>query len=161
VSSRADAVGSMSVTYRPLTASDHDFCVQVHHLAMRSYVEPLWGWDQALQDRLALDFVTHHDPCHEIALVGDSPIGFLSYQHRPDRIYLNKLYLHPNYHGKGFGSQILLRMIQHADSAAVPIELSVLTTNPRARAFYERHGFFAMQATVEKVYMRRLAGSDN
>jgi ribosomal protein S18 acetylase RimI-like enzyme len=149
----------MSVTYRSLTASDHDFCVQVHHLAMRSYVEPLWGWDQALQDRLALDFTTHEDPCHEIALVDDAPIGFLSYQRRPDRIYLNKLYLHPNFHGKGFGSQILLRMIRHADATATPIELSVLTTNVRARAFYERHGFLTLKATPERVLMRRAVGA--
>jgi ribosomal protein S18 acetylase RimI-like enzyme len=149
----------MTLTYRPLTAEDRDFCVLVHHLAMRAYVEPLWGWDQALQDRLALEFIGHHDANHEMALVDDVPIGFLSYQQRPDRIYLNKLYLHPDYHGKGFGSQILLQIIQRADAAATPIELSVLVTNVRARALYERHGFSAVKTTPERVLMRRTVGA--
>jgi RimJ/RimL family protein N-acetyltransferase len=145
----------MALTYRPVAAGDREFCVLVHHLAMRAYVEPLWGWDEAQQDRLALEFLDHRDAIHEIVLADGSPIGYLSYQNRHDRLCLNKLHLHPQYHNRGFGSEILLRMIRRADSAAVPIELSVLTTNPRARAFYERHGFFAVQATAEKVHMRR------
>jgi len=146
----------MALTYRPLATDDGDFCVVVHHLGMRAYVEPLWGWDEARQDRLALEFLDHRDAIHEVVLADGSPIGYLSYQHRDDRLVLNKLHLHPKYHNKGFGSEILLRMIRRADAAAVPIELSVLTTNPRARAFYERHGFFAVQATAEKVHMRRV-----
>jgi GNAT superfamily N-acetyltransferase len=149
----------MALTYRPLATRDRDFCVLVHHLAMRAYVEPLWGWDEARQDRLALEFLDHHDAIHEVVQADGSPIGYLSYQHGHDRLILNKLYLHPQYHNKGFGSEILLRMIRRADSAAVPIELSVLTTNPRARVFYERHGFFAMQASAEKVHMRRVVSS--
>jgi len=149
----------MALTYRPLAARDQDFCVLVHHLAMRAYVEPLWGWDEAKQDRLALEFLDHRDAIHEVVLADGLPIGYLSYQHRHDHLILNKLHLHPEHHNKGFGSKILLRMIRRADSAAVPIGLSVLTTNLRARAFYERHGFFAMQTTAEKVHMRRVASS--
>jgi hypothetical protein len=33
----------MIVTYRPIAVTDHDFCIRVHHLSMREYVEPLWG----------------------------------------------------------------------------------------------------------------------
>jgi len=149
----------MALTYRPMVTDDRDFCVVVHHLAMRAYVEPLWGWDEARQDRLALEFLDHHDAIHEVVLVDGSPIGYLSYQRRYDRLIINKLYLHPKHHNKGFGSEILLRMIRHADSAVVPIALSVLTTNLRARAFYERHGFFAVQTTAQKVHMCRVVSS--
>lgn len=149
----------MALTYRPLATRDRDFCVLVHHLAMRAYVEPLWGWDEAQQDKLALEFLDHREAIHEVVLADSSPIGYLSYQHGHDRLVLNKLHLHPEHHNKGFGSEILLRMIRRADSAAVPIELSVLTTNLRARVFYERHGFFAMHATAEKVHMRRVISS--
>jgi len=149
----------MALTYRPLATRDRDFCVLVHHLAMRAYVEPLWGWDEAQQDRLALEFLDHRDATHEVVLADSLPIGYLSYQHGHDRLILNKLHLHPEHHNKGFGSEILLRMIRRADSAAAPIELSVLTTNLRARVFYERHGFFAVQTTAEKVRMHRVVSS--
>lgn len=145
----------MIIAYRPLTVSDHEFCVRVHHLAMRVYVEPLWGWNEPQQDTLALEFLKHHNAIHEIALVTDTPIGYLSYQNKAEVLFLNKLHLHPDHHGQGHGSQIMLRLIRLAHSGRKPIELSVVTTNPRARKFYERQGFIAVETTAEKVRMRR------
>src|SRR5262245_54241129 len=127
----------MTITYRPLADGDCDFCVRVHHLAMREYVEPLWGWNEAQQDLLALDFLKHRDAVHEIVLIDGVPLGYVSYQLRTDGLFLNKLYLHPKYHGKGYGSEILQRIVRLAPSTSIPIQLSVLVTNPRARTFYE------------------------
>jgi GNAT superfamily N-acetyltransferase len=145
----------MKVIYRPLVASDHTFCIHVHHISMRAYVEPLWGWDEALQDRLALEFLKHRNAIHEIAVVGETPIGYLSYQDNADSVLLNILHLHPDHHGQGHGTQIILKLIRMAHSNRKPVELSVLVTNPRARTFYERHGFIAVEGTAQKIRMRR------
>jgi GNAT superfamily N-acetyltransferase len=145
----------MIVTYRPIAVIDHGFCIRVHHLSMRAYVEPLWGWNELLQDKLALEFLNHREANHEIALVMQTPIGYLSYQNRPEVLLLNKLHLHPKHQGQGYGAQIMLRLAQLAGSSHKSIELSVLTTNPRARKFYERHGFVVVQETAEKVRMLR------
>ena len=143
------------ISYRPLVASDFDFCVHVHHLAVRAYVEELWGWNQAQQDVFALEFMTYRNATHEIALVSDVPIGYLSYQDKTEALFLNKLHLHPDHQGKGYGSEILSRLIRHAQRNCKSIELTVLTTNPRARAFYERHGFVSVDANREKIRMKR------
>ena len=37
----------MMITYRPLAVRDREFCVRVHHLSVRAYVEPIWGWNEA------------------------------------------------------------------------------------------------------------------
>ena len=58
----------MTITYRAVTAGDRAFCVRVHHLAMRAYVEPMWGWNEVLQDTLALEFLEHRNATHEIAV---------------------------------------------------------------------------------------------
>jgi ribosomal protein S18 acetylase RimI-like enzyme len=144
-----------AVSYRPLAESDREFCIRVHHLSMRAYVEPLWGWDEILQNRLALDFLKHQNAVHEIALVGESPIGYLSYQDTPEVLFLNKLHLHPDYQGRGHGSEIMSRLIRMADSTRKSLELSVLATNSRARSFYERHGFRTVESTAHKIRMRR------
>lgn len=145
----------MIVTYRPVAITDHDFCVRVHHLSMRAYVEPLWGWNELQQDKLALEFLDHRQANHEIALVKQRPIGYLSYQNKAELLLLNKLHLHPEHQRQGYGAQIVSRLVRLASSSHKPIELSVLTTNPRACKFYERHGFVIVQGTAEKIRMRR------
>jgi GNAT superfamily N-acetyltransferase len=145
----------MFVTYRPLTVADYEFCVRVHHLSMRDYVEALRGWNEPQQDTLALEFLNHHDATHEIALVREVPVGYLSHQDKADALYLNKLHLHPEHQGQGHGTQIMLRLVRLAHSSSKPIELSVLTTNPRARQFYVRLGFIAVEQTAQKIRMRR------
>ena len=145
------------ITYRPLAAGDWEFCVRVHHLAMRAYVEALWGWNEALQDRLALEFLKHPNATHKMALRAETPIGYLSYQDKAEVLILNKLYLHPDHQGQGHGAEIMLRLIEAAHSRRKAIELSVLATHPRARTFYERHGFVTVGATAEKILMRRAA----
>ena len=143
------------VIYRPIAPTDHEFCIRVHHLSMRPYVEPIWGWDEALQDKLALDFLNHMNAIHEIAVAGEAPIGYLSYQNKADALLLNKLHLHPSHQAHGHGGEILSRLIRMACSTCKPIELSVLATNPRAKRFYERHGFAVLDRTVSKIRMRR------
>ena len=151
----ANLTGACVITYRPLNAGDRDFCVRVHHLALRAYVEAICGWNEALQDVLAFEFINHPNATHEIAVVNGVPIGYLSYQDKADGLVLNKLHLHPDHQGRGHGAEILRRPIGLACSRNKPLELSVLTTNPRARAFYGRHGFTVVSATAEKARMRR------
>jgi ribosomal protein S18 acetylase RimI-like enzyme len=147
---------TMKITYRPLTVADHEFCVRVHHLSMRAYVEPIWGWNEVQQAELALEFLNHHDAIHEIAMVMGTPIGYLSYQNKAEILFINKLHLHPDYQGHGHGTHIMLRLIWLVQPNRKPIELSVLTTNTRARTFYERQGFIVVEETVQKVRLRRL-----
>ena len=147
----------MAITYRPLAASDRDFCIRVHHLAMRTYVEPLWGWDEARQDRLALDELADPHAIHEMVLRDAMPIGYLSYQDLSDVLFVDTLFLHPDHQGRGYGSEIMRRLIARAHARGKPLELSVLTSNPRGRDFYARFGFVAVAATTERIRMRNAA----
>jgi GNAT superfamily N-acetyltransferase len=122
---------------------------------MRAYVEPLWGWNEILQDQRALESLARRDGSHEIILLNEMPVGYLSYQNMAECVFLNELYLHPDFHGQGHGGEIMSRLIAMARSSRKPIELSVLTTNPRARRFYERHGFAATKTTTDRIRMRR------
>ena len=144
----------MPITYRPLVANDRDFCVRVHHLAMRRYVEPLWGWDAPQQDRLALAEIADRLAIHEIVLLDVMPIGYLSYQDLSDVLFLDTLYLHPDHQRRGYGSEIMARLVARAHGRGKPIELSVLTTNSRAHTFYGRLGFVEVAATAERIRMR-------
>lgn len=56
--------------------------------------------------------------------------------------FLHHLYVEPRAHRKGVGS-LLLRAAR--DLTGGPISLKTQTTNFRARAFYDRHGFVATE----------------
>jgi GNAT superfamily N-acetyltransferase len=81
-----------------------------------------------------------------------TPVGFASYSVKsiiePTVIRLNKLYLQPEYHGKGLGRAIVVYIIPQAKLLAGSLlELNVNKNNP-AVAFYKRQGFSIASETV-------------
>ena len=56
--------------------------------------------------------------------------------------WIEQLYLHPAFVGRGFGS----RLLEHGLAAAArPVRLYCFAENSAARRFYERHGFVAIE----------------
>jgi len=54
--------------------------------------------------------------------------------------HVGSLYVDKNWHGKGVGSALMQKVVDWCDSAK-PIELSVVSYNERAKAFYRKWGF--------------------
>jgi GNAT superfamily N-acetyltransferase len=80
----------------------------------------------------------------EWARANSLPVGFLSHSPSPDRsrLLLHKLYLDPDWHGRGLGQQMLQHILDHARQAGFQtVELRVNRNNrPALRAYY-RAGF--------------------
>ncbi|WP_199414974.1 GNAT family N-acetyltransferase [Chitinophaga silvisoli] len=74
---------------------------------------------------------------------GESAIGFAGYSPKEETgIYkLNKIYLHPDYQGKGAGKLLLNAVIDQVKAAGANVlELNVNRYN-KAKSFYEKIGF--------------------
>ncbi len=69
----------------------------------------------------------------------DTVAGFIAF--RPG--WIDHLYIHPDHQGRGLGSQLLV----FAKSANHTLNLWTFQCNPRARHFYEKHGFRVVQMT--------------
>jgi GNAT superfamily N-acetyltransferase len=87
-----------------------------------------------------------------LAFENDTPIGFALYFYNYSTfigrkgLYLEDLYVQPNYRGKGYGKKILLHLVQIAKSEHCGrIEWSVLKWNKPAIDFYDRIGAEAMK----------------
>ena len=84
----------------------------------------------------------------------DQPVGFISYgpTEKPGVMKLHKLYLLPEWHGRGLGS----RLLQHAEretraGGARRLVLSVNKRNAKAIAAYQRNGFVIADSVVTDI----------
>lgn len=68
--------------------------------------------------------------------------GFLSISSNADCGWIEQLYLHPAWIGRGLGTQMLERA---RAELTPPIRLYTFQCNQRARDFYERRGFRAVK----------------
>jgi ribosomal protein S18 acetylase RimI-like enzyme len=128
----------MPTELRPAGESDRDLLWRIQSTSLRPPVEATWGWDESFQRRY---FEEHYGTVPvQIVQVDGRDAGMLSYQVRPDHVFLRTVALLPEYHGKGIGTELIRAVMAEAAGLGVPVRLQVLKPN-RARALYERLGF--------------------
>jgi ribosomal protein S18 acetylase RimI-like enzyme len=91
---------------------------------------------------------------YERLLVGESFAGFAAYgpTEQPAVFKLHKIYMHPEWHGRGLGS-LLLRHCegQAAKAGGNSLVLTVNKKNTKAIAAYLRNGFVVTDAVVTDI----------
>jgi GNAT superfamily N-acetyltransferase len=132
------------LSLRPATPDDEAFALHVTEACMRVYAEQAWGrWNGRADLDLAFD---------QIIRLGARDIGLFGVMREAEFWFLDKLYLLPAYQNQGYGSVLLRRLIDDANSAQVALQLTVLEVNP-ARRFYERHGFVLTHTIAPRHHM--------
>ena len=85
-------------------------------------------------------------PTHEVTVATEAGrvVGVLACSRKGGHSWIDQLMLHPAFVGRGTGSQLLGHAI-----ATMPLPIRLYTFQPhvRARKFYERHGFVAIEFT--------------
>jgi GNAT superfamily N-acetyltransferase len=89
----------------------------------------------------------------EVAEIDAQPIGFLALSfHSATLSELNKLYLLPEYHGRGHGQAVLARALSTAAArGCTELRLRVNKTNARALRSYERAGFRIVESVTNDI----------
>src|SRR3974377_2163043 len=91
------------LSLRPATSYDAAFALRVTESCMRIYAEQTWGsWNGHAGLDLAFD---------EVIQLAGRDIGLIGVERSLDCWFLDKLYLLPAYQNRGFGSQLLRRLI--------------------------------------------------
>jgi ribosomal protein S18 acetylase RimI-like enzyme len=137
---------------RPATEDDLELVFRIKRAAFRPYIEATWGWDDAEQRRLHGSWF--RPEATRILLAGSEPVGSLHVARKRDEIVLVSVYILPAWQSQGIGGGIVRDLIAEAAARGVPVRLRVLKSNPRARAFYERHGFVVAGETETHHQMR-------
>ncbi len=128
-----------TITLRPATTADGEWCYLLHRAAMRASVEAVWGWDEdtqrAFHDR-------GFDPARtRIVVVDGRDAGVLVVAHQPTEVHLERIEIHPDHQGKGVGGRLIGGLLHEAAGRGLPVTLDVLAVNERAHALYRRLGF--------------------
>jgi ribosomal protein S18 acetylase RimI-like enzyme len=141
-----------SWSLRAARADDYDFLVALHEATMREYVERVWGWDDAEQERILRS--RFRPQRWQIVQSENHDIGLLVVEDEPGGIRLAEIELLPAWQGRGIGSAIVRWLMQEAAAAGKPLTLRVLRVNERARGLYERLGFRPFKEIETHVYLR-------
>lgn len=140
----------MEISLRPATDSDYDFLWWLHGATMRTYVEAIWGWDEALQSQY---FQDRFDPARlQIVERAGEAIGYISAERHEEFIFLSSVEIAPGLQGQGIGTRLIRDLQGEAERQCVPVRLRVLQGNP-ARSLYERLGFLATGETETHTMM--------
>jgi len=148
-----DTTDTGKVKLRPATQADAEFAFGAKKAALGEYVRRTYGWDEAEQRRL---HEQRYDPSHTRIIASDGEdVGLLACRAEDGRLHILQLFLLPAAQGRGIGSHVLSQVLDETRRSQRPIFLRVLRSNPRARAFYDQHGFRATEETETHYYMER------
>ena len=135
-------------TLRDLTDEDEHWMWPAVRDTFRPYVEPLFGWDEAV----ARYFFDKNWRKRRIVMVDSVDAGWLELDAELRWVYINEIGLLPEFRNQGIGGQIIADVNAYADAKGLAVELMVLVTNP-AQKLYERMGF-----STTNLRMHRPAG---
>ena len=117
---------------------------------MHEVIGQTWGWDEAWQqadfDRRFAEYMV------SIIEAEGRPAGGLWLESKPDSLYIVELQVLPELQGRGIGTAVVRKVIEQGANRGVPVTLSVVPANPRAKRLYERLGFEATD--VENPFIR-------
>ena len=126
---------------------------------MRQVIEQTWGWDEAWQ---RADFAKRFADCLvSIIEVEGRAAGAVWLDPGPDSIHITELQVAPELQGNGIGTATIRNVIEQAASRGLPVTLSVVPANPRARRLYERLGFRTTDVEAPFVHMRHDPRADS
>lgn len=129
----------MDLTIRPATSADADAIAAVFSPSIRTldFLPDLHTRDE---DRWFIEHVILAECRVSVAEERGTIHGFLALQDAEIRL----LYVHPDYIGRGIGSRLLETV---RNTGIERLELWCFQANRKARRFYERHGFVAVEFT--------------
>ncbi|MBA8878262.1 GNAT family N-acetyltransferase [Phyllobacterium myrsinacearum] len=144
-------------TLAPATVEDFDRLLQLRLRCMRESLERIGRFDEwRAYDRFRNSYRPHYTRL--IMAPQGSLAGCVAMGPVDAHLLLEHFYIAPEQQGKGLGSAVLHQLLGEADTARLPIRLSVLQQSDAGR-FYARHGFVQTAEDEWDVYYERLPGA--
>jgi len=142
----------MTTELREAVANDAEFVFEAKKQALGPFIGQRWGWHEDYQRGV------HNENWQKkpwsIILLDKTPIGTVSVDRRAQAIQLTDFYILPDYQRRGFGTQVLARILYECDSNDRDCEIRLLRGN-KAESFFRRHGFREIENDDTHCFMIR------
>ena len=140
-----------SLALRRAVAEDAEFAFGVFKETMLEYAVATWGtWLEEESRRETFGQVTAGRA--QIIELDQVPIGVQLVDRPGTHIQLVQLDIAKAFQRRGFGTELLKRLLVEAEGSNLPIRLRVLTVNP-AKRLYEKLGFVVVEKTPDRYFM--------
>jgi GNAT superfamily N-acetyltransferase len=135
---------------RSSTANDAPFIYGVIETTMRRHVEVTWGaWlPERVRNKSEADAI---DPLTRIVQVGGQDCGVFYVQTRATELWVQMLFVLPEFQRRGVGRSLLAQVQEAAREARLPVRLRVMRVNP-ARYYYDHLGFVSFKEEDDFLY---------
>ena len=141
-----------ALRFVPATEDVAESLADLRAAAMKPSLVALGRYDaQRVRARL-LDGFSAQDTT--LVMDGERLAAFFVLQTRSDHLYLDHLYVHPDWQGHGIGSFMMDEVMQRSTKQALPIRLMALKESP-ANAFYQGFGFRQTSETAYDTHYER------
>lgn len=119
-------------------AMDPDVLADLRVVAMQPSLTAVGRFDP---ERARARFLEAYVPeCTRVIRQGQALVGFYVVLERADHLYLDHLYVHPDFQGAGVGAAVVTQIQNDARARNRPVHLMALKQSA-SNAFYKRCGF--------------------
>jgi N-acetylglutamate synthase-like GNAT family acetyltransferase len=130
---------------------DESWLFQLFKKTMQDHIDAAWGWEELLQK----EGFTTSLPARNFTILelDQQAIACMHLSSKSDHLFLDMILVEPAYQRRGFGSKLFEIAREHARQAGLPIQLSVLKTNPAVK-FHQHIGFAVIDEDDHSYKMR-------
>lgn len=138
------------ITLRQSQITDAETIANLRAIVLRNDLTRLGRFDE---EKVRQRFRHSFDSVYTwIIEEGSSFVGCVAFKPTLEGYLLEHFYIHPDYQGKGVGSQVLKNLLEQSDVKGKRVTLNVLQGSA-ARRLYERFGFKVDSEDLIDVYM--------
>lgn len=142
----------MELRFQQAVEEDFEELVELRIEAMRESLAAIGRFDRERSiERFRGSFLPEET---RKVLWGERLVGFVAVKRCEDHLYLDHLYVHPDFQSAGVGSRVLATVIELSERDGLPIRLGALRAS-RSNAFYARHGFLTTREDEWDIYYER------
>lgn len=142
----------MRLRVRKPNLDEGPWLFELYCCTMKKYVEPVWGWDEALQRSGFFDHLGVEN--FKVLSLGDDDVGAYCLEPQRDHIWLHLVLIDTKRQSRGIGRQAMECIQKEAASANTPLRFCTLKNNP-ATEFYRHLGYHQYKEDAACFYFEK------